>query len=219
MGVVDETLKILNDARTKSDAVLVAYSGGKDSLVTIDLCARTFKTLEAFFMYLVPGLECVEMALDAAERKFGMKIRQYPHWICGRLLKNGVYCNSYFSKDIPDWALRDVYDLASAEARIKIIATGAKRSDSQWRKRNLAACPYDDVIYPIVGWTKPDVISYLKNRKIPIPESSGGNATGIDLSTPSLLWLHDNHPRDFVKLCEVFPFAEAVVWRRTFDNG
>jgi len=216
MDVVGETLKILNDARQKSDSVLVSYSGGKDSLVTIDLCARTFKTLEAFFMYFVPGLECVEESLALAERKFGIKIHQYPHWITGRALTGGTYSNAYFKKDIPDWTLRDVYDLASADTHIRVIATGAKRSDSQWRKRNLAACPYDDVIYPIVGWTKPDVISYLKSRKIPIPQGSSGNATGIDLSTPSLLWLHDTHPNDFKKLCEVFPYAEAVVWRRSF---
>lgn len=216
MGVVDETLKILNDARQKSDSVLVAYSGGKDSLVTIDLCARTFKRLEAFFMYFVPGLECVDEALSRAERKFGITIRQYPHWITGRLLASGTCCNAYFKKDVAKWELRDVYDLAAYEARCKIVATGAKRSDSQWRKRMLAACPYDDVIYPIVGWTKADVVSYLKSKRIPIPEASSGNATGIDLSTPSLLWLHENHPRDFQRLCEVFPFAEATVWREKF---
>jgi hypothetical protein len=71
-----------------------------------------------------------------------------------------------------------------------------------------------DVVSPLSEWTKLDVLSYLKGRGLPIPDSSGRSATGIDLSTPALLWLHDNFPHDFAKLCEVFPFTEAVVWRR-----
>jgi hypothetical protein len=73
-----------------------------------------------------------------------------------------------------------------------------------------------DVVTPIAGFQKVDVLQYLASRRIPVPDSEGSNANGVDLSTPSLLWLHDRHPRDFRRLCEVFPYAEAVVWRRRF---
>jgi 3'-phosphoadenosine 5'-phosphosulfate sulfotransferase (PAPS reductase)/FAD synthetase len=72
-----------------------------------------------------------------------------------------------------------------------------------------------DTVAPICGWNKYDVLAYLKAQQIPIPEAQAGkNTTGIDLSTPSLLWMYDHHRDDFERICEVFPFAGAVVKRR-----
>ena len=210
-------MTILRDAASQSDAVAVAYSGGKDSIVVLDLCARTFQRVECFFMYLVPGLECVEAQLDLARSRFGVSIRQYPHWLVADLLRRGVYCpNTYKQDDLPDYKLRDIYTLARTDARAPVVATGAKRADSLWRRRSLPTTSgWTDLVYPIVGWNKFDVLSYLGRKKLPVPPSSG-SATGIDLSTPALLWLHDTFPRDFEKLCETFPYAESVVWRRKF---
>ena len=69
-------------------------------------------------------------------------------------------------------------------------------------------------IQPCVGWNKFDVMSFLAARKIPLPPSSGRSATGVGLSTPALLWLHDAYPDDFEKVCGVFPFARAAIYRR-----
>lgn len=221
MPGLDETIAILREAAGRSDAVLVAYSDGKDSRAVLDLCVRTFKRVEAFFMYLVPGLECVETGLDWARKKYGITIRQYPHWLLRRFLTEGTFCNAWYKNDqLPEWKLRDVYNLAMAEARCGLVATGAKRADSRWRKWNLANVGgYTDVIYPIVGWSKLDVLSYLKAQSIAPPPSSGRSATGIDLSVPSVTWLAQTYPDDFKRLCEVFPYAEAIVWREKFYGG
>jgi hypothetical protein len=53
-------------------------------------------------------------------------------------------------------------------------------------------------------------------HKIPLPDSASGQKSGIGLAYREILWLHDEHPRDYQKLIKVFPLAEAVVWRRTF---
>lgn len=212
---LEATLETLRAAREKSAAIVVSYSGGKDSLAVLDLCARTFNRVEAFFMYLVPGLRCTEAALDYGRQRWGITIRQYPHWLLTKYLKYGVYCPNFFTvDDLPEWKLRDVYDLVIADTGIPLIATGAKKADSLWRRRNLAnVSHYEDVVYPIVEWSKFDVMSYLRAQAIPIPDNDGRNATGVDLSGNSLVWLAENHPEDYAKLIEVFPYAEAAVWR------
>ena len=217
-GLVQETLATLKEASARSDAVLVSYSDGKDSRVVMDLCVRSFSRVEAFFMYLVPGLECQALGLQEAERRWGVTIRHYPHPLAGKLLRAGVYCDPAHD-DLPEMKLHDVYGLAMADTGIEVIATGAKRSDNRWRRAFMKWTESAQVLQPIAGWSKPDVVGYLHVRGIPVPPSSEKSATGVDLSTVSLLWLHDTFPADFRKLCEVFPYAEAVVWRRRFYHA
>lgn len=217
MGLAESTLETLALRCQRSDACLVAFSGGKDSLVVMDMCLRAFSSVEAFFMYLVPGLESVEIELERARKRWGIEIRQYPHWLVQKVVKNGVYCASHWRNDsLPDWKLADIYALALLDSEMPQLATGAKSADSGWRRRFMSTQREDQIFYPIAKWHKYDVLAYLRARGIPLPPSSGHTATGIDLSEKSLLWLHDTFPDDFKRLCEVFPFAEAVVWRRTF---
>jgi phosphoadenosine phosphosulfate reductase len=217
MSILAETQRVLDAARARADAVCVAYSDGKDSRVVMDLCVRHFQRVEAFFMELIPNLDCVEVALDEARRRWGVHIKKYPHWLARKLMVNGVYTSSWFELDqLPEWKLADVYALAMLDTKTDVIATGAKRTDSTWRRRFMATFRPDSIVNPIAAWHKYDVLAYLRSRGIPEPPSSGHSATGIDLSTPSLLWLHDTFPSDFAKVCRVFPFAEAVVWRRSF---
>ncbi|NUP12968.1 MAG: phosphoadenosine phosphosulfate reductase family protein [Polyangiaceae bacterium] len=214
-----ETRKSLDDARARHEACLVSFSGGKDSLAVLDLCSRTFERVECFFMYFVPGLECVERQLEYARKRWGVIIRQYPHWVLADVIHNGTFGKDWVGyEDVPIIELSDIHAMAREESGIALIATGAKKTDSLWRRRMLQAQGKagETLIYPVVEWKKLDVLAYLSAHKIPKPDSSGRNATGIDLSAPSLLWLHDTYPDDFKRLCELFPFAEAVVWRRTF---
>jgi phosphoadenosine phosphosulfate reductase len=219
MAIWNDTLDLMKQKAEVSDSCLVAYSGGKDSLVVMDLCMKTFKNVVPFFMYFVPGLECVEKQLRYCKERWGKDVLMYPHWLLYRCMKNGIYCDEHFSKDeMPEPSLLDIYSWVRAETGISFLATGAKKSDSIWRRRCYfsSTAHWDWAFYPCQEWNKFDVMAYLEVNKIPMPDSSGKSATGIDLSTPSLLWLHDKYPDDFKTLLNWFPFAEAVVQRRKF---
>jgi len=213
-----EGYKILENIREKSKEIIVFYSGGKDSLVVLDMCKKVFSRVVCVFMYFVPGMQCTEEQLDYARERYGVEIIQIPHWSLIDAIKYGAYGHSRPEfDDLPDLKVKDCYYAAMAKTGISYIATGAKASDSQWRKRNLDATKdYGFLITPLKSWNKYDVLYYLKKENIPIPDSSGGNATGISLVVPEVLWLHDKHYEDFLKMEKIFPFVRTIVCRRDF---
>jgi 3'-phosphoadenosine 5'-phosphosulfate sulfotransferase (PAPS reductase)/FAD synthetase len=211
-----QTKKYLEDVAKSNPSILVGFSGGKDSWVCLDLCCRVFTSVTAFFLYLVPDLACVEAELDKARKRYGVEIRQYPHWLLFRSIKNGIYCDRHWRDAGGIWEpkINDLHAAIIADTGINLICQGAKEKDSMWRRRYFSINHFAQVIYPLRKWAKFDVLSYLRMNQIEIPESSGGSASGIDLSTRSLLWLHDRHPADFQRVLEYFPYSEAVVKRR-----
>lgn len=196
------------------ESCLVFYSGGKDSLAVMDLCRRAFRAAAGVFMYFVPGLAVAEERLDYARRRWGVEFLLLPHWMLGRFLKNGVYCPP--RPGVKELTLPAVHALARRETGVGLIAHGAKRADGSWRRRQMKATASDDLVSPLAAWNKWDVLSYLKANGIEPP----GEKFDLDLSAKSLLWLHRDHPGDFARVCEVFPYAEAVVWRqRWYGRG
>ena len=231
-----EAMAILDEARTKSSSAIVFFSGGKDSLTVADMASRVFDRLVLVFMYFVPGMSFCDEMLRAGGERFKAEVRQYPHWVLSDCLRKRIYCKVHWSatgytsirpteaeqellneRQIPEIGLRDIYNLAKADTGIPVILHGAKRCDSTWRRRNMQSTEHwTDVYYPIASWNKHDVLSYLSTRGIkpPASESTKAAINGVDLVEASLCWLHEQHPDDFKKLCEVFPYAPAAVWRR-----
>ena len=57
-----------------TDTVLVGFSGGKDSIVTLDLCVKYFKNVIPFFLYIAPDLSFQERQLKWYENKYNLEI-------------------------------------------------------------------------------------------------------------------------------------------------
>ena len=74
-----------------TDSVLVGFSGGKDSIVTLDLCFRYFKTVKPFFMYICPDLEFQERTLRWYENRYQTEIIPLPHFDVSNFMRYGSF--------------------------------------------------------------------------------------------------------------------------------
>lgn len=202
-----QTAELLGQRALSNPAVLVFYSGGKDSLAVMDLCVRSFRRVIGVHMDFVPGLAVMEERLDLARRRWGVEFYFTPHWMLSDFLRLGVYCNPV--PGVGHVGLPDVFAHVRKETGIPLIAHGGKLSDGLWRRWKMATGRDEDLIHPLSHWNKYEVLAYLKAREIPAAEKFD-----LDLGTANLLWLYDNHPEDFRRVCQFFPHAEAVIHRR-----
>jgi 3'-phosphoadenosine 5'-phosphosulfate sulfotransferase (PAPS reductase)/FAD synthetase len=233
-----QALAVLDEARSKSDSAIVFYSGGKDSRVIADLASRTFDRLVLVFMYFVKGLSFCEEMLSEATTRYRAEVRQYPHLAMTRAYRDRVFCWPNWSatggydknrkltaahmakigqNEVPELGLRDIYDLAKSDMGIPVIIHGAKKCDSSFRRRYLqSVAHWTDVYYPIVNWSKHDVLAFCAARGIKVPEQRSRKAaiSGLCLVESELVSLFEDHPEDFKRLEEVFLYARAAVMRR-----
>jgi 3'-phosphoadenosine 5'-phosphosulfate sulfotransferase (PAPS reductase)/FAD synthetase len=96
-----------------------------------------------------------------------------------------------------------------------MIATGAKKADSMFRRKSWQQFEKDYLLYPLKDWGTRDVLGYLSIRGLPTPSlNEGFQTSGVDLTTRDVLRIHDAFPGDFEKIEKVFPYVRAVVKRR-----
>jgi phosphoadenosine phosphosulfate reductase len=220
---VENTIAELKQLALKHDSVLVGFSGGKDSLVLLDLACRFFKRVVPFFMYLVPGLQFERDRLRVAKDRYGLDVIEIPHYRVWNDLKAGTYCDFFTEfEDMPDVHYWSYYKLLMQDTDCSLLMDGVKKADGSFRRRNLANETEEQRrmrLHPIRYWLKWEVLSYCKARNLPIPQQQGMTAAGngnTGLAVQDLLWLHDNHPLDFKKVAQVFPYVYAAIARRDF---
>lgn len=213
----------------QTEEVIVFFSGGKDSIVVLDMCFKYFKTVYPVFMYVVKNLSFQERYLTYIEKKYRISFFRYPHWSLSRMYKENNYRPySKNAKDIKLIYLRDVENQAREATGGVYIASGHKAIDSLDRNAMIRGCKgIDDKnkrIYPLAFYNNAMVFNYLKRNNILLPpdyrlfkyskNSSFGGINGDDLEV-----VRENYPDDYRKILEVFPFAEAAVKRKEFANN
>jgi phosphoadenosine phosphosulfate reductase len=213
-------------ANLSGGSILVGLSGGKDSLVTLDLCCRNMSLVEAYYMYLVPGLETFEAPVDAAAKRHGVKVHKVPHWELARLVKHAVLRpHTAGSAELRERKLRDVEDALRKQTGIGWFAMGERASDSFTRRFYTHK---DDGVhvaprraFPIWDWLDGDVYSYLRVRKIQPPAVDDGftknRSSGFTLTGSCLSTLRRCNPDDYRRVLRMFPYAEAEVIK--YENG
>lgn len=194
--------------------VIVGLSCGKDSVVTLDLCARFFSRVESYFMYLVPGLEYQESVLRHYERRYGIRVHRIPHFILSDAFRYGSFIREDYS--VPTIGVEDSYAYIRAKTGLHWIACGERVADSTFRRGMILSVGsvwrQRGRFYPLAYWNKRDVLEYIKRNKLPV---SGAHrvlgSSGGSLDPAEMAAIKQNFPRDWEKIKAFFPYIEAAV--------
>lgn len=195
-----------------TDSVIVSYSGGKDSAVTLDLCCRYFKTVHVFFMYQVPGLSFQEAVLKLAEKRYGVEIYRLPHWELSHFYRTGSFCK--FDPSIPKVTITDIYAHVRQVFGAHWIAAGERAKDSVVRgamiKKSGSVDHQRGRLYPIAYWSKPQVLKYIEVQKIKVsPESQVLGHSFRSMAPEDMAALKKHYPDDFDRVTAAFPLIGA----------
>jgi len=202
-----------------TDSLLVGISGGKDSAVLLDLLVKSgrFKRIQPFFLYLVPDLSFQEEYLKLVESHYGLKVIRQPHVALSLLLRYHKY-RWVSDRQTPFLKMTELEDALRQETGIKWVAYGHRIGEGWRRYAMLKGC--DGIVlksrrcFPIMNWTKQQVLAYLKVNKIPISIESKFLGFSFSSFLPDiLLRIYEKFPQDYEKIRQHFPFIDAVILR------
>lgn len=205
-----------------TDTVIVSFSGGKDSIVTLDLCMRYFKHVHVYFMYLVPDLSFQEHMLNWYENRYGIEIMRLPHFEVSNFLRYGTFRSADMT--VPIISVSDVYSYLRGETGATWIAAGERINDSIVRRAMIKSTgsidPKRGRFYPVAYWRKSDVVGYIKRKKLYLaPDSRKFGFSFRSLDGKQLAFVKDRYPSDYEKIKRFYPHCGAAVRRFEQQQG
>ena len=206
-----------------TDSVIVAFSGGKESIVVLDLCYRYFKNVRAFFMYICPGLSFQEKTLEWYEKKYQMEIIRIPHMDVSEFFHYGSF--RIPDPTFPIVSINDIYKYVRLETGIWWIAAGERIADSIVRRAMMKKSGSIDIqrgrIYPVSEWKKQEIVDYIKFHNLYLGQDS--KKLGFSFKSlwgKELAMLEKHFPDDYQKVLRLYPFAGAGVKHfKELENG
>lgn len=220
--------KIVQQVRKETGAkTLLAFSSGKDSIAAMLAIRDHFDDVIPFYLYLVPDLEFVEDALDYYERTLfgGRKIIRMPHpslyrWLNGKVYQPPHHAPVIEAAQLPEFDYKDVHDLIRMEydAPKALVATGVRAADSPMRHISImqhgAILRNKGEYFPVWDWKQDRLLTEIEKSGVKLPidyKIFGRSFDGLDARF--LIPMKKHLPRDYQKVLEWFPLAEADVFR------
>jgi 3'-phosphoadenosine 5'-phosphosulfate sulfotransferase (PAPS reductase)/FAD synthetase len=197
-----------------TEPVLIMFSGGKDSIVTLDLALKHLpkENIKIIHYYFVPGLSIKERVLTWYESKYGIKIHRVPD-------KETIALQTgrrSFTQGKQEESLRQQFEA-------KWIMNGIRKADSLARRGMLASAEggideRNGKLYPIGEWSTKQVMSYIKLNRLmlPVEYNMGMERDFYIPNQQGMLWLKNNFPCDYAKVIQTFPKLEAMAKKVEF---
>jgi hypothetical protein len=215
-----QTLHELGELSLVHRRVAVGFSGGKDSLATLDLATKFFKEVVPYYFYFVPGLKSEEAKIKVAQELYKLKVFMYPSGHGIDALRDGLFCDP--APELEQlWLTRSaLFNWIKADTGATLFLTGEKRSDGPFRRRRLGAqkrakdSPLPPMYYPLEHWVKWEVLSYCRANDLPIPDPGRGDNGSVSLLDSEILHAYDHKRDDYERLEQFFPYVRTVVLRR-----
>lgn len=225
MNPFEHSKVCLKYLRERTNKVILFYSGGKDSLVLLDMLSSLFDEVHCVFMYFIKDLEHQQPLLIYPKRYPNVILHQLPHWMLSHYYQNDYYRFHRLEKNVPLLKLTDIEQNAKTLTGAEWVVNGAKRSDSLNRNLMLGTLKFNSIqevskrVYPLAEWKKKDVLAYMKANKIIKPVEYGiAKSNGVDLKLDVLLFLRKEYPGDYYKILIHFPFAEKLVFNHDYHE-
>jgi hypothetical protein len=212
---------------------ILAFSTGKDSVVSWLKMKRHFKKIVPYYMYLVPGLEFVEKSLKYYEEFFETHIIRIPHNNFFTFLDDLV-CASPETADacletgttiLKEEELQDLVRRTSPDLANAYVGVGVRSADSIMRRN--AINKYGSVnhvrkqFYPVYDYKLAEMEQELETAQIALPidyEWFGRTFDGLDARFTAPLKKHA--PNDYEKIKAFFPMIDTDIlrheWRKNY---
>ena len=206
-----------------TDSVIVGFSTGKESIVTLDLCFKYFKRVQPYFLYSVPNVSFQERTLNWYEKKYGCEVIRLP----GTAVCEFFHYGSFRRGDptFPIVSIGDIHKYLRIKTGIWWVACGERIDDSIQRRAMILNSgtidPRGGRFYPVARWKKSEIYDYIKHEKLYLGADSKMLGHSIRMLHPDgLMFLKEHYPQDLQKLLRLYPFAEASIKREEMlKNG
>ncbi len=224
MTKLESANEVIKRIADKTDECLLFCSLGKDSLVVLDLIYPRFKRIVCVFMYFVKDLEHINMFIRYVQSRYPkIEFVQVPHWNLTYILRGGMYCVP--NPHVKLLKLADVVAALRQKYKIPYCFLGMKKADGMNRRLMLNGYVetfYENkgLVYPLAEWNQRDVLSYMKQHRLPEPVRYGTKASnGVGFNLDCFLWMREHYPQDLQKVYEAFPMSERILWEYDYKQN